>query len=111
MTEISVKMGEPGIRIACDGGYGHSSTTANTGVSTNEATVANLEMGVSFEMLSDGEIWICDTGASCHSTNDITGASNQREYGSASIGYAGEAVRATKTIDLPCNERCFRSER
>ena len=75
-------------------------TTRNPGVSPDEASVAKLEMGVSFDMLKDDEIWICDTGASSHSTNCITGASNQRDSGSASIGHAGQAVRATKTIDL-----------
>lgn len=56
---------------------------------------------MSFGMLQDEEILICDSVASGHSTNCITGVSNQRESGSASIDHTGGAVRATKTIDLP----------
>ena len=95
-------MGEPEIRISFNGGCDHSSTTDASVVSKNETLVAKLEMGVSFGILRDTKVWICDTGTSGHSINCINVASNQRGSGSASIGHVGEAAgRGKKTIDLP----------
>ena len=62
---------------------------------------AKLDIPRSFEMLYQNDIWICDTGASSHSTNKKTGAENEKESRSASLGHAGEALEATSTIDLP----------
>ena len=49
-------------------------------------------------MLSQPDIWICDTGASSHSTNDKSGAVNERNNGSASLGHA---LKSTLTVNLP----------
>ena len=58
------------------------------------ATADQLEMPVSFELLKQKDIWICDTGASTHSTYNKEGATNERQTGSASLGHAGTAVKA-----------------
>ena len=55
----------------------------------------------SFDILHCSDIWICDMGASCHSTNSIAGSTNVRSCGSDSIGHAGKALRSMKTIDIP----------
>ena len=60
-----------------------------------------LVMPVSFELLKQEDIWICDTGASTHSTYNKGGATNERQTGSASLGHAGTAVKAESTIDIP----------
>ena len=46
-------------------------------------------------------IWICDTGASSHSSNDALGAKNIQNSGILSLGHTGEAVKTMKTIDIP----------
>lgn len=51
-----------------------------------------------FEMLYESDIWIGDSGASSHSTNNKTGAVNKQQFGDASIGHTGE--EDTRTIDL-----------
>ena len=66
-----------------------------------EVSATKLEIPASFEILYQNDIWICDTGASSHSTPYRLGARNERASGSASLGHAGEAVKATSTIDLP----------
>ena len=65
-----------------------------------EVSAQQLMIPTSFEMLSQQDIWICDTGASSHSTNDKSGATNEKNTGSASLGHAGQALKATMTIDL-----------
>ena len=65
-----------------------------------EVAAAELEMPVSFDLMYANDIWIGDTGASCHSSKSKQGASNKRSAGSASLGHAGEAVKATSTFDL-----------
>ena len=47
------------------------------------------------------DIWICDSGASNHSTWSNRGARNKRVANSVSIGHTGVAVAATFTIDVP----------
>ena len=69
------------------------------GVGT-EVSVPQLVIPTTFEMLSQPDVWICDTGASSHSTNDNSGARNEKDTGSASLGHAGQALKATMTIDL-----------
>ena len=66
--------------------------------SRTEVSAAKLYVPMSFEMLYDRDMWISDTGASSHSTNNKTGATNERKFGSASLGHAGKAVKATSTI-------------
>ena len=41
-----------------------------------EFSAAKIEMPTSFNILYEGDIWICYIGASSHSTNDATGAKN-----------------------------------
>ena len=67
---------------------------------SKQVAAAELEMPVSFDLLYADDIWIGDTGASCHSSKSKRGASNERSSGSASLGHAGEAVKATSTFDL-----------
>ena len=66
-----------------------------------ELSVAKMEMPRSFKVLYESDIWICDTGASSHSTNNATGAKNVQDSGSPSLGHTGEAMNAVKTIDAP----------
>ena len=66
-----------------------------------EVSATKLDMPASFEILYQNDIWICDTGATSHLTPYRLGARNVRDSGSASLGHAGEAVKATSTIDLP----------
>ena len=65
-----------------------------------EVSAMKLNMPISFELLGESDIWICDTGASSHSCGDNSGAINVRESGSTSLGHAGAAVQATHTFDL-----------
>ena len=64
-------------------------------------TAANLNMATSFEILHEDDVWICDTGASSHSTKSLKGAINVRKEGAVSLGFAGKPVQATSTIDVP----------
>ena len=57
-------------------------------------------MPTSFEILYEGNVWICDTGASSHLTNDASETKNVRNSGSPGIGHTSESVKAYKTIDL-----------
>ena len=59
------------------------------------------EVPASMDVLRDANIWICDSGASNHSTNSDAGARNKRETTSASLGHVGQAVKATSSIDVP----------
>ena len=70
-------------------------------ISGAEVSSAGLDMPSTFDILYKSDVWICDTGASSHSTNNYTGATNERECGSSSLGHMGSAVKASKTIDLP----------
>ena len=54
-----------------------------------------------FEVLRNDEVWICDTGASSHSTFSGRGGVNSREAGAATIGATGEAVLADSRVDIP----------
>lgn len=62
---------------------------------------ANLSMATSFEILHEDDVWICDTGASSHSTKSRKGAINERSEGAVSLGFAGKPVQASSTIDVP----------
>ena len=55
----------------------------------------------SLARLKAEDIWICDSGASNHSTWSKKGARNEKETGSVSIGHTDTAVTATSTIDVP----------
>ena len=62
---------------------------------------STMATDASFDILHRLDIWICDTGASCHLTNSIAGSTNVRSCGSNSIALAGKAMRSMKTIDIP----------
>ena len=66
-----------------------------------EVSASQLTIPTSFGVLQQTDVWICDTGASSHSTNSSSGGQNVKDTGSASLGHAGQALKATKTIDLP----------
>ena len=66
-----------------------------------EVLASQLKIPTSFAVLQQTDIWICDTGASSHSTNNSSGGPNVKDTGSASLGHAGEALKATKNMDLP----------
>ena len=53
---------------------------------------AKLDMSMSFELLYESDIWICDTGPSNHSTNNKLGKTSAKCSGSASLGHTGVAV-------------------
>lgn len=63
--------------------------------------LAAMGNGDSFDLLRDDSVWICDTGASNHSSNSKVGARNERQTYSSSLGHAGEAVEAKCVVDLP----------
>ena len=52
-----------------------------------EVSAAKLDMPTTFEILYEDDVWICDTGASSHSTNNKLGARNEKNSGSASVGH------------------------
>ena len=53
---------------------------------------AAVDKNLSFETLYSPDIWICDTGTSCHSTNSDVGAIDIHEGSSEIIGHDGKAV-------------------
>ena len=53
------------------------------------------------DILLEANIWICNSCASCHSSNFDAGARSKRETTSASLGHVGQAVKATLSIDVP----------
>ena len=65
-----------------------------------ELSIAKLNMPAPFEILYENDMWIGDTGALSHLKNNKLGASNKRYLGSASLGYAGKALKATSTIHV-----------
>ena len=70
-------------------------------VPVTEVSVAKLDMPAPFDLLKEPDIWICDTGASCHSTNSLQGATNIRNSGISTVGHAGVPITTTKTINIP----------
>ncbi len=63
--------------------------TMETGI---EASVAKMEMPSSFELLYSEDIWICDTGASSHSSKSNCEAMNIKSNDSQSLRHFGKAV-------------------
>ena len=53
------------------------------------------------DILRKEDIWICDTGASNHSTNSDACARDRRETNSSSVGHVGPVVKATSSIGIP----------
>ena len=89
-------------------------STAADELESNKVSVTMLDMPASFEILYQSDIWICNTGASSHSTNNRSGANNERDSGSTSLGHAGQVLETTITIDLPdhflARDESFRME-
>ena len=71
------------------------------GATEIETSNVKMEMSTSFELLYSDDIWICDTGASSHSSKSNSGAKNVRSNGSQSLGHSGKAVEAISTMNLP----------
>ena len=66
-----------------------------------EIVTTRVERGTeSFDVLFEEDVFICDSGASNHSSKSKVGARNERPTNSSSLGHAGEAVEAECTIDL-----------
>ncbi len=65
-----------------------------------EVAVPFFLMPVSIDILKEDDIWICDSGASCHSTHNKIGAENERIGGVANVGVTGDAIPCSSTIDL-----------
>ena len=71
-----------------------------SGVGGTEIVAAGLDGTAPLELLRSPSTWICDSGASCHSTNNLQGTSNVRRGGMSTVGHAGAAVSATHTVDI-----------
>ena len=69
-----------------------------------EVSATTLDMPASFEILYHDNIkMICNSGASNNAVKSKSGAINERKSSSASFGHAGQAVKATCTVDVPGN--------
>ena len=64
------------------------------------------EVPASMDVLRDANIWICDSGASNHSTNSDAGARNKRDTTSASLGHVGQTVKVKATSFIDRGESC-----
>lgn len=74
---------------------------ADDEVGRMEIVTTRVERGTeSFDVLFEEDVFICDSGASNHSSKSKVGARNERPTNSSSLGHAGEAVEAECTIDL-----------
>jgi len=67
----------------------------------SKVLATTLDMPVLFEILYQDNIMICDYGASKNTVKSKLGAINERKSTSASLGHAGQAVKATSTVDVP----------
>ena len=50
-----------------------------------ELLAAEMELPATFELLYKSDIWVCNTGASSHSTNNDVGATNVQNSGMPSL--------------------------
>ena len=66
-----------------------------------EVAMSKLDVPMTMDILSEDDIWICDSGASSHSTKSEKGARNKKDTSSTSVGHAGPAIKATSSIDVP----------
>ena len=74
------------------------------GQATEEVMATQLSLSSSMslrELKDNAEIWICDTGATTHSSFSNMGATNEIPSRSTSVGHHGEAVEAVSVMDLP----------
>ena len=63
--------------------------------------MSKVDVPMTMDILSEDDIWICDSGASSHSTKSEKGARNKKDTSSTSVGHAGPAIKATSSIDVP----------
>ena len=71
------------------------------GATELETSIVKMEMSTLFELLYSDDIWICNTGASSHSSKSNSGAKNVKANGSQSLGHSEKAVEVTSTMDSP----------
>ena len=93
---------EPQFEQANNNYYAGSLTSQLLETIVAELSAAELEVPAKFEVLRDPDVWICDSGASCHSTNNSAGAVNVRASDVKTYGHHGDAVPAEKMVDIPC---------
>ena len=63
--------------------------------------MSKVDVPMTMDILSEDDIWICDSGASSHSTKSEVGARNKKDTLSTSVGHTGPAIKATSSIDVP----------
>ena len=73
----------------------------DAGLARLQDEVALGEVPATMDIFREADSWICDSGASGHSSNSDAGARSKRETTSASLGHVGQAVKATSSIDVP----------
>ena len=66
-----------------------------------EMALGSMTVPASIDILQEDDVWICDTGASSHSSKSKKGARSVKDTNSTSVGHAGPAVKATSTIEVP----------
>ena len=66
-----------------------------------EVATSKVDVPMTMGILSEDDIWICDSGASSHSTKSEKGARNKKGTFSTSVGHTGPAIKATSSIDVP----------
>ena len=76
----------PAVQLETPGAELHEYTAAKIRLEDGEVSATQLTIHTSFEVLQHIDIWICDTGASSHSTNSSSGAQTVKDTGSASLG-------------------------
>ena len=60
---------------------------------SEELALGKMEIPTTMDILREDDVWICDTGASNHSTNSDAGARNRKDTNSSSVGHVGPAVK------------------
>ena len=66
-----------------------------------EMALSTIMVPESIDILQEDDVWICDTGASSHSSKSDKGVRSVKESNSTSVGHAGSVVKATSTIEVP----------
>ena len=55
---------------------------------SNELALGKMEIPATMDILKEEDVWICDTGASNHSTSSDAGARNRKDINSSSVGHS-----------------------
>ena len=66
-----------------------------------ELALGEMEIPATMDIVCEAGIWICNFGASSHSTNSSAGGKDTRETMRIRLGYIDEAVKVTSSIDVP----------